>query len=84
MAVEEAAESGDAAGLARWRDWVAAERERYIERLGGLFASVREVEGAGGVGGVGGASPPPENLAEIRRQLNAWRYIERMLEQIGA
>ncbi|MDQ7014070.1 MAG: iron-sulfur cluster co-chaperone HscB C-terminal domain-containing protein [Planctomycetota bacterium] len=108
MAVEEAADSGDAAEMARWRDWVAAERERYIERLGGLFAAVQEVQEVQEVGdvgemgevvemgdvvevgdvgvkeGVGGASVPPENLAEIQRQLNAWRYIERMLEQIGA
>jgi curved DNA-binding protein CbpA len=27
------------------------------------------------------SSPPP--LAEIRRELNAWRYIERMMEQMG-
>lgn len=75
MAVEEAAESGDSDDLARWQDWVAAERARYIERLGGLFAAFAETvdDDAGRVG----------RLAEIQRQLNAWRYIERMLEQIG-
>ncbi len=95
MAVEEAAASGDAEELARWRDWVAAERERYIERLGGLFAAVeemeemREIEETNEVVEMDDvltteeASAPPEHLAEIRRQLNAWRYIERMLEQIG-
>lgn len=32
-------------------------------------------------GWFGAASPP---LAEIRRELNAWRYVERMLEQLDA
>ncbi|MFG0259012.1 MAG: iron-sulfur cluster co-chaperone HscB C-terminal domain-containing protein [Phycisphaerales bacterium JB041] len=69
MEVEAAAESGDAAELHRWREWARTERSRYIERLGGMFADL-------------GAPPAPDAVQEIRRELNAWRYIERMLEQI--
>lgn len=69
MEVEEALVGGQATELARWRDWAAGERRSYIERIDGLFS---------------GLSYPPSSpaLDEIRRQLNAWRYIERMLEQI--
>lgn len=69
MEVESAAESGDAAELARWRAWAAEERRGYIERLGVMFAAL-------------GASGDAGALRAIREQLNAWRYIERMLEQI--
>lgn len=70
MAVEEAAAGGDQAELARWRNWAAEQRRDYIDRVGNMFAVL-------------GDSPSPEALSAIRRKLNAWRYIERMAEQIG-
>jgi curved DNA-binding protein CbpA len=70
MAVEEALASGEAAELARWREWAAEERRSYIERIGGLFTVLDN-------------PPADEGLAQVGQQLNAWRYIERMLEQIA-
>lgn len=68
MEVEAAAGAGDAAELSRLRAWAETERARYVERLGGMFGDLRD-------------PPAPDALQEIRRELNAWRYIERMLEQ---
>lgn len=69
MEVEAAAESGDAEAIARWQQWGETERSRYIDRLGAMFADLP-------------TPPEPEHLHEIQRELNAWRYIERMREQI--
>ncbi|QKK08205.1 MAG: hypothetical protein HND58_08465 [Planctomycetota bacterium] len=68
MEVEAAVESGDGDELARWREWAQTERARYIDRLGGMFADL-------------GTPPAADAVQAIRRELNAWRYIERMLEQ---
>jgi molecular chaperone HscB len=72
MAVEEARASGDREAIARLRGWAASERERYVGRVSELF---REVEGGGGA--------TAERARDIRRELNAWRYIERMIEQVA-
>ena len=65
--LEEAA--GDSARLDELERRAQAQRAGYVERVGGLFAQ-------------GGERPDAEILAAIRMELNAWRYIERMLEQI--
>lgn len=70
MAVEEAVAGGDSAELTRWREWATEQRHSYIERIGGLFAGLE-------------TTPAPAEIDEINRQCNAWRYIERMIEQIG-
>lgn len=67
--LEAAHASGDPAQTQRLRDWADDQRATYIERVSGLFKALA-------------APPPPEALADIRRELNAWRYIERMIEQI--
>jgi molecular chaperone HscB len=62
---------GDDAEIARWEAWAEEERERYIERVSALFARLPVEE--------------REQLAartEVRRVLNAWRYIERLIEQL--
>ena len=69
--IEGAIESGDEGERARQEAWAAGERARYRETALGLFARVGE-EGA----------EKGELLAEIRRVLNAWRYIERLIEQL--
>jgi len=53
----------------RWMDWAAARRDEYMARVDVLFA---------------GAGDPPAgaSLVEIRRELNAWRYLERLVEQL--
>ena len=68
MEVEAAVETGDSEELARWREWAETERARYNDRLGAMFADL-------------GTPPAAAAVQTIRRELNAWRYIERMLEQ---
>ena len=66
-AIEAAAASEDAAALARWRAWAAGQRDGHAARILPMF------EAAGGAGVLGA----------IRQELNAWRYIERLIEQFG-
>lgn len=69
MELESAVAEGDAEAIARWREWAAAERRSYIDRIGALFAGLSQ--------------PPNEpDLSTIGRRLNAWRYIERLIEQL--
>ncbi|HYD02510.1 MAG TPA: iron-sulfur cluster co-chaperone HscB C-terminal domain-containing protein [Phycisphaerales bacterium] len=68
--LEAAAARRDSAGIEKWRVWAERERDGHVARVGALF------------GGTGGR-PDGKTLAAIRQELNAWRYIERMLEQIG-
>lgn len=69
--LEAAAARRDGSGIERWHGWAERERDGHIARVGTLFAEAR----AGKPTGVG--------LTAVRQELNAWRYIERMLEQIG-
>jgi DnaJ-domain-containing protein 1 len=60
--------SGDARALDRWHDYVNERRAHFIAMLSTLFST-----------------PSPlgaEQRREIRMQLNAWRYIERLIEQL--
>lgn len=54
----------------KWRGWAADRRRDYAARVGGMFASLD-------------AQAAPAALGEIRRELNAWRYIERLIEQLN-
>lgn len=51
----------------KWRAWAVAQREEYQRTVADMFRS---------------AEADPTVLKIIRRQLNAWRYIERMIEQL--
>lgn len=53
--------------LARLRAWALQERERYAAIARELFAQASSAE----------------TLRDLRTHLNAWRYIERLLEQVG-
>ncbi len=53
----------------RWRAWAGRRRTRHIDRVAELFDSI-------------GGEPAPSALAAIRQELNAWRYIERLDEQL--
>jgi molecular chaperone HscB len=68
--MEAAKASGDRVALERWEQWAAAERESHIQSVGELFL------------GISSGEPKPAQLQAIRKRLNAWRYIERMLEQV--
>lgn len=69
-AIEAATASHDEAEVSRWRSWAAARREEHIARVGEMFRQM-------------GDSPPPDAVVAMVRELNAWRYIERLLEQIS-
>lgn len=66
--LEAAVEAGDREELDRLRAWASEQRQAYLARLGGLFEGDLDADKA----------------AEARLQLNALRYMERMLEQMPA
>ncbi len=67
--MEEIAQSQDAQALAEFRLMAESRRSGHIDRIS---AFVRGLD----------STPTPESLAQIRVELNAWRYAERMIEQI--
>ncbi|MEZ6243561.1 MAG: DnaJ domain-containing protein [Phycisphaerales bacterium] len=65
---EELDEDADAA-RPRWLSWASDRRRERIDRVRDLFLARAQ-------------APDPAILADIRRELNAWRYIERLVEQL--
>ncbi len=65
------AAAGDEAADRHWQDWTDKQHTAYVGRVAALFASLGDVA-------------DPQVLREIRRELNAWRYIERLIEQNSA
>ena len=53
----------------KWQTWADGERARAIEEVGAMFGAL-------------GSPPAAEALRAIRTRLNAWRYIERLIEQL--
>ncbi|MFN7020689.1 MAG: iron-sulfur cluster co-chaperone HscB C-terminal domain-containing protein [Phycisphaerales bacterium] len=74
MEVRERMEAGGAAERERWEGWAEQRRSSHERNVRELFSRA-----AGGET----ADSGHETLRAIRRELNAWRYIERMLEQSG-
>jgi molecular chaperone HscB len=66
--IEAALATREPAARTRWTAWAAEQRAGYVARVTPLFARAS----------AGDAS----TLPEIRRELNAWRYIERLVEQL--
>lgn len=57
------------AAMDAWHAWAEQRRRGHLQRVAALFAGM--------------ASPPAADaLAALRRELNAWRYTERLIEQI--
>lgn len=71
--VEAALASGDAAGLATWKRWAGERRGAHISRVASMFRTMQ-----------GGGKPDDAFLRDLVRELNAWRYIERLIEQWGS
>lgn len=67
MEIEEG--RGDPAQRERWERWAQEQREAYSARVSEMFRTL-------------GERATGEALADIRRTLNAWRYIERLIEQL--
>jgi len=68
-ALEEAVSAGDAGAVREHERWAEGRRAELIDEVERAFGAFRD-------------QPDPDALREIRVTLNAWRYIERMLEQI--
>lgn len=66
--IDAAVTSGDASARARWQAWAQQRRAGHIDRLKPLFQ-----QAFGGDAAV---------IKDIRLELNAWRYIERLIEQL--
>jgi molecular chaperone HscB len=60
---------GDRGQRQQWEAWAAQRRAQAMSEVGAMFSLL-------------GPSPAPEALAAIRTRLNAWRYIERLIEQL--
>lgn len=68
-AIEAATKSRDSAEADRWRRWADAQRAQYSREISEVFHALP-------------SSPSNADLAAIRTRLNAWRYIERLIEQL--
>ena len=66
--MEQAVSSGDPAEHERVQEWATAERTRLRAAVGDLLSRLDD---------------DASLAAEIRLQLNEWRYIERMIEQLN-
>ena len=62
------ARSGEAARR-RWEGWAEEQRSEFERRVGAMFAGL-------------GDPPSVDGLRAIRTELNAWRYVERLIEQL--
>lgn len=73
MAVREEVESdissGGADARTRWEAWAVEQRRDHERRVGALFAGLTD-------------RPSADALRAIRTELNAWRYVERLIEQL--
>jgi len=67
MEIREAMET--TTDLARFETLAESRRAAHVQRIERLFDTA-------------GPHPSPDRLAEIRMELNAWRYTERMIEQL--
>jgi hypothetical protein len=70
-AIEEALATPDGRTEARqrWEAWAEKQRRTAIREVGDLFSAL-------------GTPPAAADLGRIRVRLNAWRYIERLIEQL--
>lgn len=60
--------AGEPGRREHWNEWVRTQRSMFVARVGALFRD---------------DPARPEQRAAIRRELNAWRYIERLSEQLS-
>jgi len=68
--MESALAGDDPNERARLEQWAQTQREEHSRSIGAMFEDAQR-------------SPDTQTLRTIRRTLNAWRYIERMIEQLG-
>jgi hypothetical protein len=63
---------------AKWESWAEERRREAIAEVGGMFAAI----GPGSTDLRRAEGRWHEGLRAIRVRLNAWRYIERLIEQL--
>ncbi len=68
--LEAAGRGGDADTIIRGLADAREQRDAFIASVARMFAGLAR-------------SSSPESLSEIRTQLNAWRYVERLIDQVG-
>lgn len=64
--IDAALTTGNPADRTQWTTWGHQQRAGYIQEIAKLFSSPTS----------------PQSLKQIRTTLNAWRYIERLIEQL--
>lgn len=69
--IEAAQTSGDPLQVEKWRVWAATRRTEYVRQIADLFRRCNTA-----------APDPAPLLKEVRMELNAWRYVERLIEQL--
>jgi molecular chaperone HscB len=70
--VEAALASNDPSQRAKWKHWAMDQRRAYVTGAQAFFERMLSQTDA----------PSEQSRRELRRHLNAWRYIERMIEQL--
>lgn len=68
MASDLASDDDDDGARDRWQAWASSRRDGFMERVAAGFQAV--------------ADGDDKALQRLRVELNAWRYIERMIEQL--
>ena len=69
QAIEEDLQSDEKHARARWQQWAGEERAKYSDETAALFDAYQ-------------LNAAHETLDTWRATLNAWRYIERLIEQL--
>lgn len=70
-AMESDLASGDESKRATWQAWASERRAGFLQRVEALFERAGDSD-----------EDAPSLLTQVRIELNAWRYIERMIEQL--
>lgn len=73
--IEEDQAAGDPSRMDHWERWAQERRRGHISEVGKLLNQALEAARQG-------RTPDPEVLRAVRRELNVWRYTERLLEQL--
>lgn len=68
--IDESLASGDPRERERWASWARERREAHIRAVGRLMRDLP-------------VPPAPAALREVRVELNAWRYVERLIEHLA-
>lgn len=83
--IEAAIAAGDPEKIGEWEDWASQRRKQHVTEVAKLFSNAMtgDADDAGGTSAAAvGSAVEPRILKAIRAELNMWRYIERLVEQM--